>query len=188
MGDSAVGAVDLAAAARPADGEQMINLKRLAMHAFVTPSRVKRAFPSATLGAIEAAIKSSEAMHSGQIRFVVEAALDFGPLFRGLSARQRAIEVFSQLGIWDTEHNNGVLIYLLLAERNVEIVADRALHSRVGSEGWERICADMEAAFTQGDFEGGSLRGLSAIGQLLIRHFPETGAGSNELPDTPVLI
>ena len=103
----------------------------------MTPWQVKRAFPSQTLIAIEQAIKTSETAHTGEIRFVVEGALDGSLLFKGQSARERAIDVFSQLRLWDTEHNNGVLIYLLLADRDVEIVADRGIHSKMGSNEWE---------------------------------------------------
>ena len=105
--------------------------------------------------AIEQAIKAGEATHSGQVRFVVEGALDGAPLFRNQPARERALDIFSQLRIWDTAHNNGVLIYLLLADRDVEIVADRGIDARVGDAGWEKICQQMEADFRAGNFEGG---------------------------------
>ncbi len=104
-------------------------------------------FPPAVLAAIEQAIKAGEATHSGQVRFVVEGALDGAPLFRDQSARERALDIFSQLRIWDTAHNNGVLIYLLLADRQVEIVADRGIDAKVGAAGWAKICADMETDF-----------------------------------------
>jgi uncharacterized membrane protein len=110
-----------------------MNIKRIARHLMATHWQVNRAFPRRTLIAIEKSIQASETAHVGEIRFVVEGALDGTPLFKGQSARERAIDVFSQLRIWDTEHNNGVLIYLLLADRDVEIVADRGIHSKVGS-------------------------------------------------------
>ena len=106
----------------------------------MTHWQVSRAFPRKTLIAIEQTVKASETAHAGEIRFVVEGALHSTPLLDGQSARERALEVFSQLRIWDTEHNNGVLIYLLLADRDVEIVADRGIHSKLGTREWETIC------------------------------------------------
>jgi uncharacterized membrane protein len=119
---------------------------------------------------------------------VVEGALDGAPLFRGQPARERALDVFSQLRIWDTEDNNGVLIYLLLADRDVEIVADRGIHARVGAAGWEAICNEMETDFRAGDFARGAIRGIDAVSRHLAAHFPKRGGGKNELPDTPVVM
>ena len=154
----------------------------------MTHWQVKRAFPSNALTAIEQAIKASETARVGEIRFVVEGALDGRALFKGQSARERAIDVFSQLRIWDTEHNNGVLIYLLLADRDVEIVADRGIHSKVGSRGWEKICRKMETAFKQANYEGGVVSGIQEVTQHLMKYFPAFGAGQNELPDNPVVL
>ena len=165
-----------------------MNIKRITKHLLLTHWQVNRAFQSDTLAAIDRAIKASEAAHAGEIRFVVEGALDGTPLFKGQSARERAIDVFSQLRIWDTEHNNGVLIYLLLADRDVEIVADRGIHSKVGSREWENICRKMETAFKQANYEGGVVSGIQAVTRHLIKHFPASGAGQNELPDKPVLL
>src|SRR5262249_11730207 len=148
----------------------------------------KRVFPRAALDRIEKAITRSEASHSGQVRFVVEGALDGAPLFRNQSARARALDVFSHLRIWDTAHNNGVLIYLLLADRDVEIVADRGIDAKVGAERWEQICHAMEAEFRSGQFEHGVIGGIEAVSRELARHFPPRGAQSNELPDTPVVM
>lgn len=165
-----------------------MGLKRIGRHLLGNHSRVRQAFPPKTLAAIEQAIKASEATHAGQIRFVVEGALDGAPLFRDQSARDRAIDVFSQLRIWDTEHNNGVLIYLLLADRDVEIVVDRGIDAKVGAAGWEAICQMMEAAFREGRFEQGVIAGIDAVTQHLALHFPNDGAAPNELPDTPVVL
>jgi uncharacterized membrane protein len=148
----------------------------------------RRYFPPTVLAAIEATIKAGEAMHSGQVRFVVEGALDGAPLFRGQSARERALDIFSQLRIWDTAHNNGVLIYLLLADRDVEIVADRGIDAKVGAAGWEKICAAMELDFRAQDFEAGAIKGIEAVSRELAAHFPRSGGGVNELPDAPVVI
>ncbi|HZC97823.1 MAG TPA: TPM domain-containing protein [Bradyrhizobium sp.] len=149
---------------------------------------LRRYFPPKVLAAIEQAIKAGEATHSGQVRFVVEGALDGAPLFRDQPARQRALDIFSQLRIWDTAHNNGVLIYLLLADRNVEIVADRGIDAKVGASGWEKICGEMEADFRAGNFEQGVIKGIAAVSLQLAAHFPKTGRGPNELPDAPVVI
>jgi uncharacterized membrane protein len=109
-------------------------------------------------------------------------------LLKGVSARQRAVEAFARLGVWDTEANNGVLIYLLLADRDVEIVADRGVHAKVGPDGWEAICKTMEAEFRAGRFEAGVLAGIAAVGRHLEAHFPRRGADANELPDAPVML
>ena len=165
-----------------------MNIKRLGQHLLLNRARVRRAFPRSALAEIEAAIKASEARHAGQIRFVVEGALDGRPLLAGQSARERALDVFSHLRIWDTEHNSGVLIYLLLADRKVEIVADRGIDARVGAAGWEKICRAMETDFKAGNFEAGVIRGIGAVSKQLAAYFPKTGAGPNELPDAPVVM
>lgn len=161
---------------------------RIARHLLTTHWRVRRAFPSATLDAIEAAIRASETRHAGQIRFAVEGALDIGPLLRGQNPRERALDVFSMLRIWDTEHNNGVLIYLLLADHAVEIVADRGVHGRVGEAEWQGICRQMEDSFRRGNYRSGVLSGIDAVTGHLMRHYPAGAGGSNELPDRPVLL
>lgn len=165
-----------------------MKLPRLLIHLLTLDGQVRRAFPAASLKAIEGAIAGSEATHGGQIRFVVEGALDGRPLFQGQTARERAIDLFAQLRLWDTEHNNGLLIYLLLADRAVEIVCDRGLHAHVGAATWAAVCHDMEAAFRQGDFETGALRGVQAVGGLLQQHFPATATARNDLPDAPLLM
>ena len=166
-----------------------MNFARILRHLFTGRLAVRRIFPISSLAAIEQAIKQSEISHEGEVRFAVEAALNTLPLLRDQSARDRAVEVFSQLRVWDTEHNNGVLIYLLLADRNVEIIADRGINVRVGSEEWERICREMEIAFRQGRFESGVIAGISAVGSHLQKHFlTEREGGENELSDTPVIL
>ncbi|MDP2695262.1 MAG: TPM domain-containing protein [Gallionella sp.] len=165
-----------------------MNLKRILKHLSSGRAAVRRAFPPRALEAVERAIRETETRHDGQIRFAVEAALDLSPLLGGQPARERAIEVFSELRVWDTEHNNGVLIYLLLADRDVEIVADRGIHVRLGAETWEAICREVEAAFRNGQFEAGVLAGIHAVGEHLARHFPARGDKSNEMPDRPVVL
>ena len=165
-----------------------MEIKRIVKHLLTTRGQVKRAFPRNTLMTIEKAIEASETTHVGEIRFAVEGALDGMPLFKGQSARERAIEVFSQLRLWDTEDNSGLLIYLLLADRAVEIVADRGIHAKVGSQDWEKICQQMETAFSQSNYESGVLSGVQAVTQHLVRHFPAGGQNGNELPDKPVVL
>ncbi len=165
-----------------------MNIKRIMRHLSTGNATVRGAFPSRTLETIEHAIRETEAMHSGQIRFAVEPALDLIPLLAGQNARQRALEVFSRLRVWDTEANNGVLIYLLLADRDVEIIADRGVHAKLGKDVWEAICQEMEAAFRDGKFEQGVLAGIRSVGRYLARHYPHAGAKPNELPDRPVLM
>lgn len=165
-----------------------MNLKRVMLHLSTGRAAVRRAFPQQTLDAIERAIRATEAQHDGQIRFAVEHALDLSPLLAGQSARQRAVEVFANLHVWDTEHNNGVLIYLLLADRDVEIIADRGIHARLNKDVWESICRRMEAAFREGQFEAGVLAGIHAVGEHLTRHFPAQSGKTNEMPDSPVLL
>lgn len=165
-----------------------MDLKRLLRHLSTPRWHVRRKFPAATLAAIEAAIGQAEAAHSGEICFAVEAALEIAPLLRGLTARERALEIFAQLRVWDTEQNNGVLIYLLLADHDVEILADRGVHSRVGAPEWERICRAMELAFRSGQFEAGVIDGVNAIAAHLTRHYPSDGKPRNEVPDRPVLL
>ena len=126
-----------------------MDLKRILRHLFTTTWSVHRAFPASSLRAVQRAIAETEATHEGQVRFAVEHALDLPQLLAGRSARARALDVFSQLCVWDTQHNNGVLIYLLLADRDVEIIADRGIHAHVG-EGWEAICRRMERRFGRG--------------------------------------
>ncbi len=166
----------------------MNNFSRIMSHMMITRWHIRRAFPSKSVTAIEQAIKAAEAGHAGEIRFVVEGALDGLSLLKGQSARERAIEVFSLLGIWDTEYNSGVLIYLLLADRCVEIVADRGIHEKVGSGGWEALCRSMEASFRDGHYEQGAIACIESVAQHLIRHFPARGHDHNELPDTPVFL
>jgi uncharacterized membrane protein len=137
---------------------------------------------------IQAAITAGEATHGGQVRFVVEGSLPMGQVVRGETPRERALEVFGRLRIWDTEENCGVLIYLLLADRDVEIVADRGIHRKVGDEAWLAICRGMESAFREKRFADGAVDGIDAINALLAHHFPRTNAGPNELPDEPVVL
>jgi uncharacterized membrane protein len=165
-----------------------MSIKRITRHLLLHHWRANQVFPKGVLDRIEQAIKRGEASHSGQVRFVVEGALDGGPLFRNQPARERALDVFSHLRIWDTAHNNGVLIYLLLADRNVEIIADRGIDTKVGAAGWKKICAAMETEFAARNFERGVIKGIEAVSRELAKHFPPYAGEPNELPDAPVVI
>ena len=159
----------------------------MARHLWASDADVKRRFPPKVLQSIEHSIAVSEACHGGQIRFAVEACLDIGPLWRGQTARERAIELFSLLHVWDTEHINGLLIYLLLADRAVEIVADRGIAAKVGGLVWREICRQMEAAFRQSNYQAGAIHGVQAVTRQLVRHFP-ADQRANELSDRPVVV
>jgi uncharacterized membrane protein len=161
---------------------------RLLKHLFIPGWWLTRVFPPSSMENIAEAIRQAESRHQGQICFAVETSLDLRPLLRGQTARQRAIEVFSGLRVWDTEHNNGTLIYLLYADRDVEIIADRGINAYVSSAEWERICHEMETSFRQGHFEEGVIAGIRAVSTHLTRHYPGQGIRGNELPDRPVIL
>jgi uncharacterized membrane protein len=165
-----------------------MDLIRFCRHVFATRAGTRRLFTPEALAEIEAAIKDVESRHSGEIRFVVETALDINELLGGLAPRARALQVFSHTRVWDTEANNGVLIYVLLADRDVEILADRGIASRVPPEEWETICREIESHYRAGRFAQGSVAGIRSVGQLLARHFPGQNGDANELPDQPVLL
>jgi len=183
-------AVTLVAVALPGIGNMKRRhpLIRFVRHSLSSPLWVSRHFSKQSLRNIEKAIAANEKLHAGEIRFVVEAGMDPLEIVFGKTPKQRAIELFGRLNIWDTEHNNGVLIYLLLADRDVEIVADRGIHQLVGDAGWERICHAMELRFRAGEFEAGVLEGIGAIGEVLSQHFPPQGSQRNEIPNKPLVI
>lgn len=165
---------------------------RLLRHAAASQWRTRLKFPAKTLDAIERAVASAERGHGGQIRFAIETSLSPLHVLNDVSAHARALEVFSLLRVWDTEHNNGVLIYVQLADRHVDIVADRGFGGRVSAEEWAAVCRSMEEHFRAGRFERGALDGVEAVGKLLARHFPTpdatTAGDRNELPDRPALL
>jgi uncharacterized membrane protein len=164
--------------------------RRWFRHLFSTRSDLRRAFPPATLAAIEAAITECELMHSGEVRFAIEASLEPGEVWAGRTPRSRAMEVFAGLGVWDTHANNGVLVYVLLADHDLEIVADRGFNGRVGAEEWTAICDAMEVRFRAGDFAGGAVESVRRVGEIVARHFPPEpgGRARNELPDRPAVL
>ena len=148
----------------------------------------RRVFPPAALDRIQRAIADGERRHVGQVCFAVEAALPLSLVLQRETPRARALETFARLRVWDTEHNSGVLVYVLLADKDVEIVADRGIHRKVGEAAWRDICQTMESAFAEGRFEEGAVAGIEAVSALLARHFPRAEAGGNELSDQPVIL
>ena len=165
-----------------------MQIQRTIRHLTLSERRVEHAFPVTTLRAIEDTIKTCEAAHEGEICFVVEAALGTTALLKNQSSRDRALELFSTMRIWDTEHNCGVLIYLLFADRQVEIIADRGIQAKSGARVWQQICADMTAAFQDARFEEGATQGIRAVAQEIRSYFPNQLAQGNELPDLPILL
>lgn len=165
-----------------------MKLLRTIRHLWFPDWRLRRRLPRSSLRAIQKAIRETEARHRGEIRFAVEASLPLGLLRRGQTAAGRALDLFSVLRVWDTEENNGVLLYLLLADRDVEIVADRGIHRQVGAERWEAICLQMEQDFRADRFEAGCLLGVREIGAELERHFAGDDPSGNELPNRPVVV
>ena len=161
---------------------------RILKHLCTTSLHLRRRFPQVTRDAIEQEIAKAEALHNGELRFAIETALDLPPLLRGLRSRQRARDVFSQLRVWDTEMNSGVLIYLLLVDHKVEIVADRGITAKVEQAEWEMVCREMEQAFRSGDFKGGAILGVRRISALLAQHFPPGTRNPNELPNKPYIL
>lgn len=162
--------------------------RRWLRHAFWARGKLERAFPAQALKAIEVAIGLSESTHSGEIRFAIEGALEPRDVWAGKTPRARALEVFARLGVWDTEANNGVLIYLLLADRDVEIVADRGLNGRASTHEWSAVCATMEESLRSGHHERGAVAAVQAVGEILARHYPPSPAGRDELPNRPAVL
>jgi uncharacterized membrane protein len=165
-----------------------MNATRFLRHVFATRWSTRRRFSPKVLGAIETAIRETEASHAGEIRFAVETALDMAELVDDLAPRRRAMQVFGQLGVWDTAQNNGVLVYLLLADHVVEIVADRGIAARIPQSEWDGVCREMQSHYRGGRFSEGSVAGVYAIGRLLARHFPGRRRDADELPNQPVLL
>ena len=166
----------------------MVAIKRWFLHTFIPPWRWRLAFSAAVLKDIEMAVRQSERQHRGELRFAIENALAPAWVWRGMSARQRATDVFSNLRVWDTEENSGVLIYLLLADKEVHIVADRGIARRVPQAEWDAVAQAMQNAFRQGDFRSGSIEGIERITRILAMHFPPGVDNPNELSNKPVII
>lgn len=167
-------------------GDDMI--QRLFRHLCAFAWRTRRALPQAALEAIEIEIEASEARHAGELRVVVEHALHPGAVLRGQTGRERAVDLFSALRIWDTEHNSGVLIYLLMADHDIEIVVDRGIRARVPDAHWADLCRQLELRLAQGEFRDGLLQAVAAITDELSRHFPSADARHNELSDRVLVL
>jgi uncharacterized membrane protein len=167
----------------------MNTLLRILKHRWLDERDTRRALDAQALQRIEVRVASSEQQHSGEIRVCVEAGLPLSYLWRGATSRERAVTMFGKLRVWDTEHNNGVLIYLLLAERRIEIVADRGLDARVPGDQWDALLDGMAGAFRAGRFEAGLMAAIDGVDELLRRHFPLAPGAvrRNELPDAPVM-
>lgn len=160
-------------------------VKRIFRHLFMPPWLLHKRFPKSLLDEIEQAIRESEKQHSGEIRFAVETSLSLSALIRRVGARQAALDAFSGLRVWDTEQNSGVLIYLLLADHDIELVADRGIAARVEQAEWDDIARHMEQHYRQGNFRAGSLEGIRRVTDLLARHFPAGEHNPDELPNRP---
>jgi len=165
-----------------------LQLTRTIKHLFYPGWWLRRDFPADELAKVESVIASSESKHGGEIRFAIESSLPLRALWNNEQPHERALEVFSLLKVWDTEDNNGVLIYLLLADRKVEIIADRNINKVVGREEWQRICKLMEVDYRAGRFGNGAVKGIGEIGTLLEKHFPVGDNDKNELPNKPVIL
>lgn len=159
---------------------------RFVRHLFMPGWLLRRAFDAATLQAIEQAIADSERSHGGEIRFAIEASSRPLDVMRGITPRQQALDAFARLGVWDTEANNGVLIYVSWADRDVEIVADRGFNGRVGNPEWAEVCRRMEQSFGRGAPRQAVVEGIHAVGALIARHFPTRDR--DELPNRPVML
>lgn len=161
---------------------------RVFRHLFATRWGTRRRFTRAVLARIERALVEVESRHAGELRFAIESAFDLPDLWYGVTPRQRALQVFGHLGVWDTEGNNGVLIYVLMADRDVEIVADRAIAARVPQSEWDAVCREMEGHFRAGRFAEGAEAGIAGIGRLLAGHFPGGAGDRDEQPNRAVLL
>jgi uncharacterized membrane protein len=157
-------------------------------HLSSSTAEARRAFPPDTLSAISAAIAAGEQTHRGEVRLVVEKGLPFEEVWDDVSNRQRALDLFADFGVWDTEDNCGVLIYINLAEHKVDIVADRGIDRKIDAATWQAICQTMTAGFKQGQFHQATLMAIDQVNALLRQHFPANGSRPNELPDHPILI
>lgn len=164
-------------------------LQRILRHRWLDDADTRRALPAPVLERLATRVRASEQRHTGEIRIYVEAGLPLSYLWRDATPRERAIAMFGKLRVWDTAQDNGVLIYLLLAEHAIEVVADRGLSRHVGTDRWQEIVQGMREAFRAGRYEEGLAEAVDAVTGLLVQHFPATpGQGNvNELPDEPVL-
>lgn len=162
---------------------------RILKHRWVDEADTRRAIPPALVDKLAQCVADSERRHTGEIRIYVESGLPLSYLWRKATPRERAVAMFGKLGVWDTEQNNGVLIYLLLAEHRIEVVADRGLDRHVPDEQWTMLVSSMAVQFRAGCFEAGLLRAIDIVDRVLVEHFPAPPDKVNpdELPNAPVL-
>ncbi|MCK9284634.1 MAG: TPM domain-containing protein [Rhodocyclaceae bacterium] len=165
-----------------------MKLARIFRHLTVPSWWSRRVFGRASLDAIAAAVAATETRHRGELRVAIEGPLHFAALWRGQTARQRAEELFARLRVWDTADNSGILIYVQLVDRQVEILADRGIAARVAAAEWQDICRRMEADFAAGRWLDGMLAAVGRADALLVAHFPAQENNPNELPDRPLML
>ena len=161
---------------------------RIVRHAATTHRAASKRFAPDALARLQTTITEGEKTHRGEVRLIVEAALPLRKIRRGMSTRQRTIDLFGTFRVWDTEENNGVLLYVNVADRKVELIADRAASRAVPDATWQRICSALQEAFKRGEFEAGTAAAIAAINAELAAHFPTSGAKINSLPDAPVML
>ncbi|GGY64464.1 TPM domain-containing protein [Pseudoduganella albidiflava] len=162
--------------------------RRALRHLMTGSGTGRRCFPEAALQAISAAVAEGERRHRAEVRLVVEPALPFGDALDGMANRDRARALFAQYGVWDTEENCGVLIYVNLADHAVDIVADRNVGRRIAEAEWQAVCRTMTQAYKRGEFQEGTVAALNQLADLLQRHFPSDGSRPNQLPDEAVIL
>lgn len=141
------------------------------------------------LDQLESLITASEQQHTGQLRICIEAGLPWSYIWRGATARERALSLFGKLRVWDTEDNNGALIYLLLADHAIEVVADRALHRLVSASEWQALLQGVQQDFRRNAYADGLTTVLERTSTLLVQRFPRGGPSNAEddLPNAPVV-
>ncbi len=168
--------------------QQTNRIRRTIQHEFFGASKVRALLPDASMLKIEAAISAGEARHSAELRFVVEASLDFSQIWSRTAPRERALAVFSNLRVWDTDANNGILLYVLLADHSVEIIADRAASRAVPQSHWDEICQRLAKAYRARDYLNGTIVAINEIHRLVEPHFPPAASNADELPNRPIVI
>lgn len=163
---------------------------RIARHVMASQRGTHKLFSTDTMQRLQESIASGEATHRGEVRLIVESALPLRKVRRGMSTRQRALDLFGTFRVWDTEENNGVLLYINVADRKLEIIADRAASRRIGDPHWQTVCGVAQASFRKGEFERGLTQALASIHDALSVAFPADGhtPRKNELPDAPVVL
>ncbi len=181
-------AADSEAVAPRVAGRQSLMLRRWFSHFTTTHFTLRRCFPADVMNAIDAAITASERSHQAEIRFAIETALPLGHLLRDVSGKERAREIFRRLGMADTAAHNGILVYVLLAERDIEIVADQGFDGKVAERAWEDICNSIVAAFRNGEYGPGAIQAIGRLSELAVVHFPPGTDNRNELPNRPVVL